>query len=98
VTRTSDTITAHVRLAGGQHRTLTLPAPEPAGKIRQAKPATIDDIDGCQTTTPAPRSPPSSKAAAWATARDGPTTSPWSSASSAPTTYAAAASGCPTPA
>ena len=24
-TRTSDTITAHVRLAGGQHRTLTLP-------------------------------------------------------------------------
>ena len=30
VTRTSDTITAHVRLAGGQHRTLTLPVPEPA--------------------------------------------------------------------
>ena len=29
-TRTSDTITAHVRLAGGQHRTLTLPVP-PAG-------------------------------------------------------------------
>ena len=27
VTRTSDTITAHVRLAGGQHRTLTLPVP-----------------------------------------------------------------------
>src|SRR6266567_4591900 len=37
VTRTSDTITAHVRLAGGQHRTLTLPVPEPAWKIRQTK-------------------------------------------------------------
>jgi DNA invertase Pin-like site-specific DNA recombinase len=45
VTRTSDTITAHVRLAGGQHRTLTLPVPEPAWKIRQAKPATIAEID-----------------------------------------------------
>ncbi|HEY2262569.1 MAG TPA: recombinase family protein [Streptosporangiaceae bacterium] len=45
VTRTSDTITAHVRLAGGQHRTLTLPVPEPAWKIRQTKPATIAEID-----------------------------------------------------
>ena len=45
VTRTSDTITAHVRLAGGQARTLTLPVPEPAWKIRQAKPATIAEID-----------------------------------------------------
>ena len=45
VTRTSDTITAHVRLAGGEARTLTLPVPEPAWKIRQAKPATIAEID-----------------------------------------------------
>src|SRR5207253_4650823 len=45
VTRTSDTITAHARLAGGQHRALTLPVPEPAWKIRQAKPATITEID-----------------------------------------------------
>ena len=45
VTRTSDTITAHVRLAGGQHRTLTLPAPEPAWKIRQTKASTIAEID-----------------------------------------------------
>src|SRR5262249_30052269 len=37
VTRTSDTITAHARLAGGQQRTLTLPVPEPAWKIRQTK-------------------------------------------------------------
>jgi DNA invertase Pin-like site-specific DNA recombinase len=44
-TRTSDTITAHARLAGGQHHTLTLPVPEPAWKIRQAKPATITEID-----------------------------------------------------
>src|SRR5262249_49163311 len=41
MTRTSDTITAHVRLAGGQHRTLTLPVPEPAWKIRQTKASTI---------------------------------------------------------
>ncbi len=45
VTRTSDTITAHVRLAGGQHHTLTLPVPEPAWKIRQTKAATIAEID-----------------------------------------------------
>src|SRR5215469_3348757 len=45
VTRTSDTITAHVRLAGGQARTLTLPVPEPAWKIRQTKAATITEID-----------------------------------------------------
>ena len=45
MTRTSDTITAHVRLAGGQHRTLTLPVPEPAWKIRQTKASTIAEID-----------------------------------------------------
>ncbi len=45
VTRTSDTITAHVRLAGGQARTITLPVPEPAWKIRQAKASTIAEID-----------------------------------------------------
>jgi len=45
VTRTSDTITAHARLAGGQHRTLTLPVPEPAWKIRQTKATTITEID-----------------------------------------------------
>jgi DNA invertase Pin-like site-specific DNA recombinase len=45
VTRTSDTITAHARLAGGQARTLTLPVPEPAWKIRQAKATTIAEID-----------------------------------------------------
>ena len=45
VTRTSDTITAHVRLAGRQHRTLTLPVPEPAWKIRQTKASTIAEID-----------------------------------------------------
>jgi len=45
VTRTSDTITAHVRLPGGQHRTLTLPVPEPAWKIRQTKASTITETD-----------------------------------------------------
>src|SRR6266851_5478408 len=32
-------------LAGGQHRTLTLPVPEPAWKIRQTKASTIAEID-----------------------------------------------------
>ena len=45
VARTSDTITAHVRLAGGLARTLTLPVPEPAWKIRQTKAAIIAEID-----------------------------------------------------
>ncbi|MGH3278871.1 MAG: recombinase family protein, partial [Trebonia sp.] len=45
VTRTSDTITAHIRLAGGQHHALTLPVPEPAWKIRQTKAGTIAEID-----------------------------------------------------
>jgi len=45
VIRTSDTITAHLRLAGGQARTLTLPVPEPAWKIRQTKASTIAEID-----------------------------------------------------
>jgi DNA invertase Pin-like site-specific DNA recombinase len=45
VTRTSDTITAHIRLAGGQARTLTLPVPEPAWKTRQTKASTITEID-----------------------------------------------------
>ena len=45
VTRTSDTITAHARLAGGQTRTLTLPVPEPAWKTRQTKAATIAETD-----------------------------------------------------
>jgi DNA invertase Pin-like site-specific DNA recombinase len=45
VTRTSDTITAHARLTGGQHRTITLPVPQPAWKIRQAKATTIAEID-----------------------------------------------------
>ena len=45
VTRTRDTITAHPCLAGGQHRTLPLPVPEPAWKIRQTKASTIAEID-----------------------------------------------------
>jgi DNA invertase Pin-like site-specific DNA recombinase len=45
VTRTSDTITAHARLAGGQTRIITLPVPEPAWKIRQTKASTVTEID-----------------------------------------------------
>jgi DNA invertase Pin-like site-specific DNA recombinase len=45
VTRTSDTITAHVRLAGGQHRTLTLPVPKRAWELRQTPASTITEID-----------------------------------------------------
>ncbi len=45
VTRTPDTITAHIRLAGGQHHTLTLPAPRPGWAIRQTPPQVIAAID-----------------------------------------------------
>ena len=44
-TRTSDTVTAHVRLAGGQHRTLTLPVPKRAWEIRQTPASTITAVD-----------------------------------------------------
>jgi DNA invertase Pin-like site-specific DNA recombinase len=44
-TRTSDTITAHVRLAGGQHHTLTLPVPKRAWEIRQTPASTITEVD-----------------------------------------------------
>ena len=97
VTRTSDTITAHVRLAGGQARTLTLPVPEPAWKSGRPPPLPSPRSTGSWTATPAPRSPASSAAAARPTAKDGPSTPPWCSASSAPTSYPAAASGCTTP-
>ena len=97
VTRTSDTITAHVRLAGGQTRTLTLPVPKRPGKSGRPRPAPSPRSTGCWTTTPAPRSPASSAAAAWPTAKDGPSPPPWCSGSSAPTSYAAAASGCSPP-
>ena len=45
VTRTSDTITAHARLAGGQDRTLTLPVPKRAWEIRQTPASTIAEVD-----------------------------------------------------
>jgi len=45
VTRTSDTITAHVRLAGGQHRTLALPVPKRAWELRQTPASTVAEID-----------------------------------------------------
>ena len=45
VTRTSDTITAHVRLAGGQHRTLAIPAPLPIGDQRRTPADVLAAID-----------------------------------------------------
>jgi DNA invertase Pin-like site-specific DNA recombinase len=45
VTRTASTITAHVRLAGGQTRTLTLAMPKRAWELRQTPRATIAEID-----------------------------------------------------
>jgi DNA invertase Pin-like site-specific DNA recombinase len=53
VTRTSDTITAHVRLAGGQHRTLDLEMPKTGPEARKTPPAVlaaIDDLLSCHTT------------------------------------------------
>lgn len=45
VTRTSDTITAHVRLAGGQHRTLDLGMPKPGPEARKTPPEVLAAID-----------------------------------------------------
>jgi DNA invertase Pin-like site-specific DNA recombinase len=45
VSRTSDTITAHVRLAGGQDHTLTIPAPLPIGDQRRTPAEVITAID-----------------------------------------------------
>jgi hypothetical protein len=45
VTRTSDTITAHVRLAGGQHHTLTLPMPKTGPEARRTPPEVLAAID-----------------------------------------------------
>jgi len=47
VTRTADTITAHVRFPGGQHTTLTMPVPEPAHEQRRTPAdivATVDEL------------------------------------------------------
>ena len=45
VTRTSDTITAHVRLRGGQHRTLTLPVPKTGPEARRTPPGILTAIN-----------------------------------------------------
>jgi DNA invertase Pin-like site-specific DNA recombinase len=45
VTRTRDTITAHVRLPAGQHHTLTLPIPPTAAQMRKTPAAAIAAID-----------------------------------------------------
>jgi DNA invertase Pin-like site-specific DNA recombinase len=45
VTRTTDTITAHIRLRGGQTRTLTLPVPKTGPEARRTPPDVITAID-----------------------------------------------------
>jgi DNA invertase Pin-like site-specific DNA recombinase len=45
VTRTTATITAHARLAGGQQHTLTLPVPQRAWELRQTPASTAAEID-----------------------------------------------------
>ncbi len=45
VTRTSDTITAHLRLRGGQDHTLTLPMPKTGPEARRTPPQVIAAID-----------------------------------------------------
>ena len=52
VTRTRDTITAHVRLPAGQHHTLTTPVPPTAAQMRKtpaAAAAAIDELPGHHT-------------------------------------------------
>ncbi len=46
VTRTSDTITAHVRLAGGQHHTLDLEMPKTGPEARKTPPEVLTAIGG----------------------------------------------------
>ncbi len=45
VTRTRDTITAHVRLPAGQHRTITLPIPPTAAQLRKTPAEAVTAID-----------------------------------------------------
>jgi DNA invertase Pin-like site-specific DNA recombinase len=45
VTRTRDTITAHIRLPAGQHHTLTLPIPPTAAQLRKTPAAAITAIN-----------------------------------------------------
>ena len=45
VTRTSDTITAHIRLPGGQDHTLRLPVPQTAWELRQTSPQVVTAVD-----------------------------------------------------
>jgi DNA invertase Pin-like site-specific DNA recombinase len=45
VARTTDTITAHARLRGGQHHTLTLPMPKTGPEARRTPPEVITAID-----------------------------------------------------
>ena len=45
VTRTRDTITAHIRLPAGQHHTLTMPIPPTAAQLRKTPAAAVTAID-----------------------------------------------------
>ena len=45
ITRTRDTITAHVRLPAGQHHTLTMPIPPTAAQMRKTPAAAVAAID-----------------------------------------------------
>ena len=65
VTRTGDTITAHVRLPAASHAPSPCRSPQPPGDPAGARhPATITASTSCSTTTPTPRSPASSTTAA----------------------------------
>ena len=45
ITRTRDTITAHIRLPGGQHHTLTTPVPPTAAQMRKTPAEAVAAID-----------------------------------------------------
>jgi DNA invertase Pin-like site-specific DNA recombinase len=45
ITRTAETITAHIRLSGGQNHTLSVPAPKTAWELRQTPPEIVAQID-----------------------------------------------------
>ncbi len=98
VTRTTSTITAHIRLAGGQHHTLTLPVPKRAWELRQTPASTIAEIDRLLDQHTCAEIAATLRDRGLANGEGRPFSPIMCSGSSAPTSYAAAATGSTTPA
>ncbi len=97
-TRTSDLITAHVRLVAARTTPSPSHRPSPSQTSDGPRPRSSPPSTPCSTSTPQVRSPASSTSKAWPAAPANPSTTSSSTTSSAPTAYAAAASASATPA